>query len=86
MVLGIAGFVAASYFMGLAFSGKPIPMLLIWEADACFSVEPYNTFDGPSFSACNSVSQVYRPATVDAIVKDASQRGVPVRASGVSSC
>ncbi|KIJ90052.1 hypothetical protein K443DRAFT_15563 [Laccaria amethystina LaAM-08-1] len=64
MVLGIAGFVAASYFMGLAFS------------------EPYNTFDGPSFSACNSVSQVYRPATVDAIVKDASQRGVPVRASG----
>lgn len=68
MDVGIAYFVAASCFVWLA-----------------FAVEPYNTFDGPGFPACNAVSQVYRPSTVDemvSIVKDASQRGVPVRASG----
>ena len=48
--------------------------------------EPYNTFDGPGFPACNEVSQVYSPTTVEdivALVKDASLRGTPVRASGV---
>lgn len=47
---------------------------------------PYNTFDGDGFPACNVVSTVYRPSTVDeiqSIVKDAVQDGVPVRASGV---
>lgn len=48
----------------------------------------YNTFDGPGFPACNAVAKVYRPSTVDemvSIVKTASQNGIPVRASGVSS-
>lgn len=47
---------------------------------------PYNTFDGEGFPACNNVAQVYRPSTVDeiaALVKDASSKGKPVRASGV---
>lgn len=47
--------------------------------------EPYNTFDGPGFPACNAVSQVYRPSTVDemvSLVKNASANGIPVRASG----
>ena len=47
---------------------------------------PYNTFDGPGFPACNQVSQVHLPMTVDgivALVKDASLAGTPVRASGV---
>ncbi|KAJ6556979.1 hypothetical protein DFH09DRAFT_1037608 [Mycena vulgaris] len=46
---------------------------------------PYNTFDGPGFPACNAVSQVYRPSTVQEmvnIVKNASSLGIPVRASG----
>ncbi|KAF8903988.1 hypothetical protein CPB85DRAFT_1377016 [Mucidula mucida] len=30
--------------------------------------EPYNTFDGPGFPACNDVLKVYRPSTVDEIV------------------
>ncbi len=50
--------------------------------------EPYNTFDGPGFPACNAVSQVYRPSTVAemiSLVKNASVNGIPVRASGVSS-
>ena len=49
--------------------------------------EPYNTFDGPGFPACKEVAKVYRPSTVDeivSIVKDASSKGTPVRASGVS--
>jgi hypothetical protein len=48
--------------------------------------EPYNTFDGPGFPACHEVSQVYSPGTIDDIVtlvKDASLKGTPVRASGV---
>ncbi|KAG6917160.1 hypothetical protein DXG01_003596 [Tephrocybe rancida] len=47
--------------------------------------DPYNTFDGPGFPACNSVLQVFRPSTVDeiqAIVKDAVNKGQSVRASG----
>ncbi|KAF8526103.1 FAD/FMN-containing dehydrogenase, partial [Gautieria morchelliformis] len=47
--------------------------------------EPYNTFDGPGFPACHEVSQVYSPGTVEDIVtlvKDASFKGTPVRASG----
>ncbi|KAF8148240.1 hypothetical protein B0H34DRAFT_668792, partial [Crassisporium funariophilum] len=46
---------------------------------------PFNTFDGPGFPACREVSKVYSPTTVDemiAIVKNASDHGVPVRASG----
>ncbi|KAG7444062.1 FAD-binding domain-containing protein [Guyanagaster necrorhizus] len=49
------------------------------------AAEPYNTFDGPGFPACNAVSQVYQPSTVDeivSIVKNASDNGIPVRASG----
>ncbi|KAK0460120.1 uncharacterized protein EV420DRAFT_1620015 [Desarmillaria tabescens] len=48
---------------------------------------PYNTFDGPGFPACNAVSQIYRPSTVDEminIIKNASANGIPVRASGVN--
>jgi len=50
--------------------------------------EVYNTFDGEGFPACNAVSHVYRPSTVDEmveIVKNASSQGIPVRASGVST-
>ncbi|KAG5653167.1 hypothetical protein H0H81_002009 [Sphagnurus paluster] len=46
---------------------------------------PHNTFDGEGFPACNDVAQVYRPSTVNeiqALVKDASSKGKPVRASG----
>ncbi|KAJ7085118.1 hypothetical protein B0H15DRAFT_378094 [Mycena belliarum] len=46
---------------------------------------PYNTFDGPGFAACNAVAQVYRPSSVQemmVIVKNASDQGIPVRASG----
>uniref|UniRef100_A0A0W0FAW3 D-arabinono-1,4-lactone oxidase n=1 Tax=Moniliophthora roreri TaxID=221103 RepID=A0A0W0FAW3_MONRR len=49
------------------------------------SAETYNTFDGPGFPACHEVAKVYRPSTVDemvSIVKDASAKGTPVRASG----
>ncbi|RDB15179.1 D-arabinono-1,4-lactone oxidase [Hypsizygus marmoreus] len=49
------------------------------------SAVPYNTFDGEGFPACNNVAQVYRPSTIDemvAVVKDASSKGKPVRASG----
>ncbi|KAL1753550.1 hypothetical protein FB107DRAFT_264247 [Schizophyllum commune] len=47
--------------------------------------DPYNTFDGPGFPACNEVAAVYHPTTIDemaALVKNASDNGVPVRASG----
>ncbi|KAI0753251.1 hypothetical protein C8Q80DRAFT_502896 [Daedaleopsis nitida] len=47
--------------------------------------DPYNTFDGPGFPACNEVAAVYHPTTIDemaVIVKNASAAGVPVRASG----
>ncbi|KAH7093602.1 FAD/FMN-containing dehydrogenase [Paraphoma chrysanthemicola] len=47
--------------------------------------EPYNTFDGPGFPACNNVSTVYKPTTVDetiTLVRTAAQNGTPVRASG----
>ncbi|KDR77589.1 hypothetical protein GALMADRAFT_95293 [Galerina marginata CBS 339.88] len=46
---------------------------------------PYNTFDGPGFPACHDVAQVYSPTTIDeavAIVRNASDHGIPVRASG----
>ncbi|KAJ7779495.1 hypothetical protein DFH07DRAFT_509204 [Mycena maculata] len=45
----------------------------------------YNTFDGEGFPACNAVAKIYRPSTVDEmaeIVRSASARGIPVRASG----
>ncbi|TRM63213.1 hypothetical protein BD626DRAFT_495895 [Schizophyllum amplum] len=47
--------------------------------------DPYNTFDGPGFPACNEVAAVYHPTTMDemaALVRNASDAGVPVRASG----
>ncbi|KAK1227598.1 hypothetical protein PQX77_009398 [Marasmius sp. AFHP31] len=47
--------------------------------------EPYNTFDGPGHPACREVAKVYRPSTVQEIqniVKNASDQGIPVRASG----
>jgi L-gulonolactone oxidase len=52
-----------------------------------YRLEPYNTFDGPGFPACRDVAKVYSPKTVEeavSIVKDASDKGLPVRASGVS--
>lgn len=53
-----------------------------------YYLDPYNTFDGPGFPACRDVAKVYSPNTVEeavSIVKDASDKGLPVRASGVSS-
>ncbi|KAI9376150.1 hypothetical protein BJX61DRAFT_539163 [Aspergillus egyptiacus] len=47
--------------------------------------EPYNTFDGPGFPACNDVAAVYTPSSVDEIqslVQNAIQAGQKVRASG----
>ncbi|KAL2840014.1 hypothetical protein BJX68DRAFT_258674 [Aspergillus pseudodeflectus] len=47
--------------------------------------EPYNTFDGPGFPACNDVAAVKQPNSVDEIqslVRDAIQAGQQVRASG----
>jgi len=47
--------------------------------------EPYNTFDGPGFPACNNVTAIHHPTTMDevvSLVKNASAAGVPVRASG----
>ncbi|KAH8822612.1 hypothetical protein DL96DRAFT_1698141 [Flagelloscypha sp. PMI_526] len=47
--------------------------------------EPYNTFDGVGFPACNAVAKVWRPSTVDemvSIVKNASASNIHVRASG----
>ncbi|KAH7394460.1 hypothetical protein BKA66DRAFT_301020 [Pyrenochaeta sp. MPI-SDFR-AT-0127] len=49
------------------------------------SAEPYNTFDGPGFPACNDVARVDNPSTIDqtiAIVKNAFNTNTPVRASG----
>lgn len=54
-------------------------------AGFAIAAEPYNTFDGPGFPACNAVQQVYRPSTVDemqSIVKGAIAAGQKVRASG----
>lgn len=52
---------------------------------ALIRAEPYNTFDGPGFPACNDVAAVYSPSTVDemvTIVGDATRNNTPVRASG----
>ncbi len=49
------------------------------------SAVPYNTFDGEGFPACNNVSAVYHPSSVDemvALVKSAAESNTPVRASG----
>ncbi|PKS12439.1 hypothetical protein jhhlp_000645 [Lomentospora prolificans] len=53
---------------------------------ALAAAEPYNTYDGPGFPACNEVAAVYEPRTVDEIqglVKDAITAGQRVRASGL---
>lgn len=50
------------------------------------AAEPYNTFDGPGFPACNEVAAVHEPQTVDEIqglVQDAIAAGQKVRASGL---
>ena len=47
--------------------------------------EPYNTFDGPGFPACNNVSAVHDATSVkdiQNIVQNAIQAGQKVRASG----
>ena len=47
--------------------------------------EPYNTYDGPGFPACNDVAAVYNPRSVDEIqslVQQAIGNGQKVRASG----
>ncbi|KAG4222325.1 hypothetical protein PC116_g29201 [Phytophthora cactorum] len=49
------------------------------------SAVPYNTFDGEGFPACHDVALVHNATSVDdivQIVKDASAKGTPVRASG----
>jgi L-gulonolactone oxidase len=52
---------------------------------AAVAGDPYNTFDGPGFPACNEVAKVYNATSVDemvSIVKAAAQSNTPVRASG----
>jgi L-gulonolactone oxidase len=47
--------------------------------------EPYNTFDGVGFPACNDVSSIHNATSVDdmvSTVKAAIADGIPVRASG----
>lgn len=47
--------------------------------------DPYNTFDGPGFPACNEVAAVKTPESVDEIqslIHDAIDAGQQVRASG----
>lgn len=47
--------------------------------------DPYNTFDGPGFPACNEVAAVKAPESVDEIqslIHDAIDAGQQVRASG----
>ena len=64
------------------------PLVSDWLQHPRNCLEPYNTFDGPGFPACRDVAKVYSPKTVEeavSIVKDASDKGLPVRASGVSS-
>lgn len=49
------------------------------------AAEPYNTYDGPGFPACNDVAAVHNPTSVDEIqslVNDAIDAGQKVRASG----
>ncbi|KAF1955276.1 FAD/FMN-containing dehydrogenase [Byssothecium circinans] len=61
----------------------------IFTALAIFSrlsyAEPFNTFDGPGYPACNDVAAVHDPKSVNemvTIVRDAASTGTPVRASG----
>src|SRR5690348_5360547 len=52
---------------------------------ALVRADPWNTFDGPGFPACNNVAKVEEPTSVDdmvAIVQAAARNGTPVRASG----
>ncbi|KAI5867667.1 FAD-binding domain-containing protein [Durotheca rogersii] len=49
------------------------------------SAEPYNTFDGEGFPACNNVTTVHNATSVNdivSLVKRAAANGTPVRASG----
>jgi FAD/FMN-containing dehydrogenase len=47
--------------------------------------EPFNTFDGPGYPACNDVAAVYNATSVEemaSIVRNAAVSHTPVRASG----
>jgi len=49
------------------------------------AAEPYNTFDGEGYPACNEVASVHNATSVEdmvAVVKRAAANGTPVRASG----
>ncbi|KAJ3557660.1 hypothetical protein NPX13_g9883 [Xylaria arbuscula] len=49
------------------------------------TAEPYNTFDGEGFPACNNVASVHAATSVDdivSVVKQAAADGTPIRASG----
>ncbi|KAI1766112.1 FAD-binding domain-containing protein [Hypoxylon sp. FL1150] len=59
--------------------------ILIVAGVSYVSAEPYNTFDGEGFPACNDVALVHNATSIDDIVgmvKEAAANGTPVRASG----
>ncbi|KAF9255073.1 FAD/FMN-containing dehydrogenase [Marasmius fiardii PR-910] len=71
--------------MLVAFSLSLLATAFLGSVSRVGAAEPYYTFDGPGFPACNAVAKVYRPSTVEEIqqiVKNASDQGIPVRASG----
>lgn len=60
-------------------------LLLSIASVSSVSAEPYNTFDGEGFPACNDVALIHNATSVDDIVdmvKKASANSTPVRASG----
>ncbi|KAE9397584.1 FAD/FMN-containing dehydrogenase [Gymnopus androsaceus JB14] len=75
-VLGTGAWFCSSFITNTALTSVNIDSV---------SSSSYNTFDGEGFPACKSVSNVYRPSTVDeivALVENASSSSTPVRASG----
>ncbi|KAI0479455.1 FAD-binding domain-containing protein [Xylariaceae sp. FL0804] len=64
---------------------RQVTCLVAAAAVAGVGAEPYNTFDGEGFPACNDVAEVINATSVDemvSIVKDAAADGTPIRASG----
>ncbi|KAI1057247.1 hypothetical protein LB507_001477 [Fusarium sp. FIESC RH6] len=62
-----------------------IKSLAVLSLAASSMAEPYNTFDGPGFPACNNVSAVHDATSVkdiQDIVQNAIQAGQKIRASG----
>jgi L-gulonolactone oxidase len=66
-------------------------MISMWSLAVVASVatriaaEPYNTFDGEGYPACNEVALVHNAASVEdmvAVVKKAAANGTPIRAAG----